>query len=699
MDINSSVSRRSFIKAVGVGYVGLNMPTRLLGQAVVSTNPPLIIPQTWESVDGVLGGDLNVVFAENTLANLGTIYTRTFEGMIPGPIWKVNPGDTIEFLLRNQLPPNTDGETVTNPNRPHQWNTTNVHTHGMHVSPLGNGDNVFTRINPGSTFQYNIHIPEDHPGGIAWYHPHKHGGVFQQVRSGMASAIIITGPLDDVPEVAAAREIPLILQVLELTYDDDNARWEVEEPVTDTDDPEAAFPTCVNALLVNGQTAMTGTTDCTQGYDEDSVQEITVQPGELVRWRIANAAGTLFVPINMTNEDGSENLTYYAIATDNITFAEPREETDYLLSPGQRIEILWKSDTPGTYYLQKGAYAPRSTTDDEPTWDALNLVKVIVEGDPVDMPLPETLPVQVTNIDASEVENTRTVDLNTVDDEINGLEFQMDGRLLDPSRIDHIIQLGAVEEWTITNSADEDHNFHIHQNPYMLIEVNGETLDTPVWYDTFTVTGGGSIKFRTRFEDFVGKFVAHCHLLDHEELGMMQIVQVAEVINGMNVRLCRLTGYVNSRIQDRDRVAISGELDEGVDFEIPADEEVTVNLMANNPNEDDSLKQYTIWTQEISAGLARTSSWLYNYFSRESGIRRLVFRKFRNDRVSFRLMIDRFNLISEERTDLSESEYQALLESLESVTLVFSIGNKVWTQDIPVELGVHNSRVVYLRGV
>src|SRR3954471_9720670 len=98
----------------------------------------------------------------------------------------------IDFI--NDLPP-IDSMEPPDMVRPHEWTTTNLHTHGMHVSPEGNGDNVFIEIKPGESFQYEIAVPDNHPAGLFWYHPHKHGGVCQQVRAGMAGGGIGRGGL------------------------------------------------------------------------------------------------------------------------------------------------------------------------------------------------------------------------------------------------------------------------------------------------------------------------------------------------------------------------------------------------------------------------------------------------------------------------------------------------------------------------
>ena len=104
--------------------------------------------------------------------------------------------------------------------------------------------------------------------------------------------------------------------------------------------------------------------------------------------------------------------------------------------------------------------------------------------------------------------------------------FTIDGKTFDPDRVDQRVRLGAVEEWTVVNETTDDHVFHIHVNDTLLTKINGEALEEPIWLDTAIVPRNGSITFRSRFLDFTGKYMLHCHMMNHEELGMMQVVEV-----------------------------------------------------------------------------------------------------------------------------------------------------------------------------
>jgi FtsP/CotA-like multicopper oxidase with cupredoxin domain len=144
----------------------------------------------------------------------------TFEGTIPGPTLEVKPGDRLSILLVNDLPANPANERDNA--FPNSENTLNLHTHGLTVSPLGMSDNIFREMRPGTTNLIEIDIPNDHPSGTFWYHVHKHRSVTYQFLGGMAGFLIVEGgegTLDTVPEVAAAKDVPMAFQVIRSTND------------------------------------------------------------------------------------------------------------------------------------------------------------------------------------------------------------------------------------------------------------------------------------------------------------------------------------------------------------------------------------------------------------------------------------------------------------------------------------------------
>jgi hypothetical protein len=160
-------------------------------------------------VDGELRTTLRLQYAYRDIGGY-RLFVRTYEGTVPGPTLRVKPGDLLRITLINDLPPNRDPAPVIH-SLPHQFNTTNFHSHGLHVSPSGISDNVMRIMEPGKSYDIEIAIHADHIPGTNWYHPHAHGSADVQIASGAVGALIIEGDFADVPEIAAAQERLLVL--------------------------------------------------------------------------------------------------------------------------------------------------------------------------------------------------------------------------------------------------------------------------------------------------------------------------------------------------------------------------------------------------------------------------------------------------------------------------------------------------------
>src|SRR5215204_6964767 len=210
------------------------------------TEPPVL-----RSADGRLDVTLEAQFGPATMGGRA-VTTYTFNGHAPGPTLRMLPGDSLGVTLTNQM------------DQP-----TNLHTHGLHVSPSGNSDNVFVHLMPGETFAYEYAIPQDGTSGLYtpgfyWYHPHMHGNSTGQVEGGMAGALVVEGKLDALPGI---RDLPERLLVLQATqFDADGAA--ITSPEIDE-----------IAIFVNGQSQPT----------------LAIAPGETQRWRILNASSFMFV--------------------------------------------------------------------------------------------------------------------------------------------------------------------------------------------------------------------------------------------------------------------------------------------------------------------------------------------------------------------------------------------------------------------
>ena len=386
----------------------------------------------------------------------------------------------MRIHLVNDLPEIPEGQDPHDIVRPHAWTTTNLHTHGLHVSPNGNSDNVFLEVAPGETFDFEIAIPDDHTGGLFWYHPHKHGGVCQQVRGGMAGALIVRGEIDEVPEIAAAKEQVLVLQAIELGDD-----YALPDPIPHPDPNQAFFPRSRYFYTVNGQL----------------LPKITMYPGEVQRWRMLNAAEGKFLSFHIQEHD------FNVVAWDGLTMHAPEADSDVMMSGGNRVEALVKAGAPGIYEV---VLTPGSSQHpDMPGMDHSDLVSqadrnaelkirpilyLEVVGEGPDMFLPETLPAYDPPIRELAASRLVRYTVERGPDGVEFLDFGIDGIPFHPDNPPYQMKLGTAEEWIVMNDSDPKyaehaHAFHIHVNPFKVTKVNGVILDKPLWRDTMAISG------------------------------------------------------------------------------------------------------------------------------------------------------------------------------------------------------------------
>ena len=490
-----ALGRRTALAQPGGMHAHMPEPGVAQLPLVPVVDQPLVEPAIRRSINGVLNTSLRCAYAYRDIG--GTrLYLRSYEGGL-APTLRMKPDETLKIRLINDLPPNRD-ILPGNPSYPHQLNNTNLHFHGAHCSPSGIADNVMRSMGPGNSYDIEIPLPADHTSGTYWYHPHHHGSADVQVASGMVGAIIVEGDFADVPEIAQARERVMLLS--EIVFD---AFYMVEDFGT-------LFPeTATRFLAINGQRRPT----------------IDMRPGEVQRWRLVGSQ----YQDNMLLELDQHRLNL--IACDGIPLGAMQETTQLLIAPGQRADVLVQAGGPGTYELNA---MPFDQGHPSPTGP---LARVVVAGEKLPMKLPAALPKPpLETIRDSEITGRRTLVLGATapENDVAGhwqeYSFNVDGNVFDASRIDQRVRLGAVEEWTIRNThAHDDHVFHIHTNPFQVIEVSGEPQADRPWRDTAIVprpAKGGSIVIRSRFLDYTGVFMMHCHMMNHEEMGMMQAVEV-----------------------------------------------------------------------------------------------------------------------------------------------------------------------------
>jgi FtsP/CotA-like multicopper oxidase with cupredoxin domain len=358
-----------------------------------------------------------------------------------------------------------------------------MHLHGLAVSPRGNSDNPFLTVAPGDTQDYVIHVPADHAPGLFWYHPHPHGASDTQTRNGMSGALVVEGLLDSFPTLRGVRERILLLKDLQVE------RGRVAHLGIGKND----------VRTINGVA--------------DPV--IVLRPGETELWRIANVGADVYYQLSL------EGHRFDVLARDGhlLTHIEPVDTI--VLSPGARVEALVTGGAPGTHLLRDGDI---DTGPAGNQYAGTVMATVRVEGRPA---RPAIVPATLRPVEdlREKITNRRTIVYSESKD---GDTFFIDGRTFDMHRTDIRVKLGAVEEWTIRNDADELHSFHIHQAPFQVTEINGVSQTPDGYRDIVDVPIGGSVKVVIPFTNpvIVGRFVYHCHILSHEDKGMMAMIEV-----------------------------------------------------------------------------------------------------------------------------------------------------------------------------
>ena len=405
-----------------------------------------------------------------------------FNGTSPGPTLRVRPGDLLQVRLVNHLDQRT-----------------NLHTHGLHVSPEDHGDNPFVTIDPGATFDYTYRIPTSHPAGTFWYHPHHHGHVADQIFGGLAGALLVDPGLD----LPVTRDRVLL--------------------ITDTTLDAAGRVAAVSAMdrmmgregelvLVNGQ----------------HQPRIATTPGAAERWRIINGCTSRVLALRL---DG-HRLTQ--VALDGNFLPTPADRNLVVLAPGNRTDLIIRPTSSGQFALVTDPYNRGSTgmmggmgmgggsTSNRP----ITLATLAVTGPAARPPsLPASLPAPPTPQGPPTARRQLTFAMGMGMGQ-GGMRFTIDGRTFDPTRDDHTARLGSTEDWTITNTSPMDHPFHLHVWPFHVLADSTQTSPTAILQDVVLIPARGWVRLRIPFTDYPGRSVYHCHILDHEDAGMMATVNV-----------------------------------------------------------------------------------------------------------------------------------------------------------------------------
>lgn len=495
---------------------------------------PFEEPESIKSVNGVLNATLEVKYTENTHIGGEPVRLRSYNGKIGGPTLVCKPGDTLRIKLINNLPPIDDpGEH----NTFHELNITNLHFHGLHVSPSGKSDNVFINIYPGKQFDYEVKIPDNHPCGTFWYHAHRHGSVAAQTSSGMAGAIVIKGGQDYLPELSNIRENILLLQQI----------------------PFIMAPDRIGTVELNDAEEMFGPGDWDKlgrytTINGSVLPVLGMRPGEVVRWRIINSGFREPIRLRLVKApdssgqavNGPPTLDFQEINVDGIPRGRKVPKHEIEMWPGYREDVLIQAPLQEAEYLLVDDRVKDDASSESKSRKYLARVKIAGIATPMSLPNDTELSkFRPKSISSNEVSGKQSAvyGVNTREEvpsfEINNAPYEMTHS--------RVLPYGKAEDWVLesVNTVDGvpspkpiNHPFHIHTNSfevYSILDENGQEtlLDEqgkldPVWRDTVVIRSGHKVFARMRYEDYTGCFVQHCHVLDHEDLGMMENVEIRD---------------------------------------------------------------------------------------------------------------------------------------------------------------------------
>jgi suppressor of ftsI len=472
--------------------VAAPQPTVRMSEACTAT--PGELPEI-RSSGGVLRDSLTMAPHEYRLGGRRVV-SNVYNGNYNAPTLRVGLGERVELTINNRMRPVGGLE-------PSQVDTTNQHYHGLVVTPIPpQGDNV-NRVaigRDGSNVNRYPLLPREmkvQSEGLMWYHPHPHGNTLPQVAGGLAGAMVVGNLLDHFPIYRGATERILIIK-----------------------GSDAGFTPTLN---ING-------VECPR---------LTLSATGNELWRILNATGNTFLNLVL------RGYTFTVLAFDGNPVASPMKQDTLFIPPGGRVEAIVRGGMgPWTTALVSAPFLGTLQND------SVKIADVRVVG------LPDATheEVQAQALAARSRVNTELADsilrlATATDVDRFSLRFSFDSANMllllndsaySPGRLDHAAQVGRVQEWTLINETDFHHTFHIHQTDFLITSINGRDVEADsVFFDNVTLgvhrnasgkVVGDTVTVRFTFNPVAaGPFVYHCHVLFHEDHGMMQNICVYPV--------------------------------------------------------------------------------------------------------------------------------------------------------------------------
>jgi FtsP/CotA-like multicopper oxidase with cupredoxin domain len=398
-----------------------------------------------------------------------------YNGRLPGPTLELREGDRVTVRFRNDLP-----------------EPTTVHWHGLHL-PIDSDGSPLDPVAPGQERTYAFDVPIG-SAGTYWYHPHPHHATGRQIALGLYGAIIVRGADDPLPATLAERLLILSDNRFREDGSIDLPELPALQAIIDSENGREG-----DVLLVNGEV----------------MPAIEIRSGEVQRWRIVNASAARVFRLNLPGH------TFLHVGSDGGLFEHPVEVDELLLANAERAEVLVRgTGAPGSTYtaatLPYDRYVPQTRPADWQQPRALFSLRYTDQAPIPPVAIPATLR-PVPALDPADATATRLVVMS---------QKLLNSQHFDHMRVDVQAKLGSTEIWVIENVVGMDHPFHLHGFQFQVLERNGVPEPFRSWKDTVNVPRHGTVKLIVRYDNHPGKWMFHCHILDHEDQGMMGVLEV-----------------------------------------------------------------------------------------------------------------------------------------------------------------------------
>ncbi|HET6528539.1 MAG TPA: multicopper oxidase family protein [Balneolaceae bacterium] len=402
-----------------------------------------------------------------------------YNNQIPGPILKARKGDTLVIKFKNNLD-----------------EPTTIHWHGLRIPSMMDGtDDVQKPVLPGETFEYRFVLPD---AGTYWYHSHFNEP--KQMERGLYGVIII----EDETNLKVDADRLFVIDDMKLTADHKfkQAGWFLPRFIERHDGREG------ETLLINGKEQPT----------------IEINAGQTERWRFVNASSARYFLLNLGGK------SFQIIGTDGGLIENPQTATELLITPGERYELLAGPFEEGeSFFIESLPY--NRMTSVKPKQQQFARVQVGESKASVAV-IPEVLR-KITPLAAQDAEVARSVKFSVGPSLKRGLDLKINDGI---HAHDEPVKIGDLQVWELINASLMDHPFHLHGFFFQVIEENGAAPEYRAWKDTINLPPKSTIKIAWMPDNRPGRWMYHCHILEHHAAGMMAHFEVVDDLMNATAR-------------------------------------------------------------------------------------------------------------------------------------------------------------------